>query len=44
MVKDTEDPYVMAYKIGDVNEFYDINSKSFLSFFLQGLLALVAVR
>ena len=43
MVKDSADPYVMAYKIGNVDEFYDINSKSFLSVFLQGLLALVAV-
>lgn len=43
MVKDSEDPYVMAYKLGNIDEYYDINSKNFLSVFLQALLALVAV-
>lgn len=43
MVKDSEDPYVMAYKLGTVDEYYDINSRGFLSVFLQALLALVAV-
>ena len=43
MVKDSEDPYIMAYKLGNINEYYDINSKNFLSVFLQALLALVAV-
>lgn len=44
MIKDSLDPYVMAYKLGTIDEFYDISSGGFLSYFLQVLLFFVAVN
>ncbi len=43
LVKDVDDPYVTAYKIGKNNIFYDIKSRTGFAKFLQYFLGFVTV-